>query len=530
MIVLNRLMISLAMGLIISLTSCHKVSTPQKPTQTLRTSLSFDVSSLDPRKGVDMTTQGIIRAIYAGLVYIDDDLNPTLDLAASYRVSDDFKTYIFFLRDCYWSDGSPVTARDFEESWKLALTPAYTSNCTNLFYLIKNAKQAFFGTVSIDDVGVRALDDKTLVVELEDPTPDFLKIVINSVFFPVHESIRYGTPDPTHLISSGPFCLKKYVFQDRIVLEKNHHYWQAEKIRLDEIDFAIIKDPETAVLMFEKGELDWLGEPLSRLSLDALPTLKTSGLLNWTEVAGTQWLFINTKKFPFSNINIRKALALAIDRTKIMRDILHLDNPSLPLGIIPKILKKEKWHPWFKDNDIALAKEYFNKGLEELNMTKADFPSITISTVSGPGYAKVVQAIQQMWKEAFGISVKSENMDGPVFVRKLYNLDYEIARTGWALQYDDAVNLLDTFKSKDMQPNFTAWENRDYIKETDAAFQSSEEEKWKHIEAAERLFFDEMPAIPFADATVAHLQKPYVKHVKVNHLFHIDFREAYLER
>jgi oligopeptide transport system substrate-binding protein len=501
-----------------------------KQKQILRTALTYDVNSMDPRIGSNMTSQSVIRSIFTGLVYLDKDLVPRLDLASSYRISNDSRTYIFFLRDCLWSDGSPITAKDFEESWKSALTPAFVSFNTNLFCFLKNGKKAFEGVLSVDQLGVHAIDEKTLVVELEEPNPSFLDVLTSSIFFPVHESMRYERGTHQSIVSSGPFRLKKYLLQDQIVLEKNPFYWQAEKTHLDEIQFFIIKDAATAMLLFEKKELDWLGEPTSRLSLDSIPALKAEGKLNWIDGAGLNWLFVNTKKAPYSNVNIRKALAYALDRTKIMRDVLHIDNVCPPLALIPKILKKEKWHPWFKDNDRARAQECFALGLKELGITIQEFPPIVISYVHDASYSKVVQAVQQMWQETLGVTVKSECSDGPVFSRKLFDLDYDIARSGWVLQYNDPGNLLDIFKYKKLQPNFSGWENPRYIQESNDAYKCSAEEKWRHLEAAEEIFFDEMPSIPLIDVSLAHLKQDYVKDVYVNSLHQINFRDAYIDK
>lgn len=512
------------------LASCQKSATPiQDRRQVIRTCLSADISSLDPRKGVDMASQGVVRMLFAGLAYLDQNLVPTLDLASSYRVSDDYKTYVFFLRDCNWSDGSPITAHDFEETWKTALTPAYSSANTNLFYFIKNAKKAYLGTVSIDQVGIQALDDKTLVVELEKPNPHFLNILINSVFSPVHKSMRYDRVNFNHLISSGPFTLKKYLVQNQIILVKNPQYWDADKIELQELDYFIIKDQGTALLMFEKEEVDWLGDPLTKLSSDAIPDLRKKGLLHVTEGAGTHWLFFNTKKFPYNNANIRKALSYAIDRKKILHDILHYDGATPPLGLIPKILKKEKWHPWFIDNDVKCAKESFAKGLKEMGITAEQFPVITINYATNMLWSTVLQAIQQMWIETLGVKVKNEGADSAIFVRNFSTQEFDIARMGWLMQYDDAVNLLDIFKYKNTQPNFTGWENPEYIRHAEALNNCSEAEKWEHIEAAEKIFFDEMPSIPMVDTIAFYLEHPYVKGVRVNHLFQIDFRWASIE-
>ena len=508
---------------------CQKAPKHPEHKQILRTCISADINSMDPRKGVDMLSQGVVRSLFAGLVYLDQDLIPQLDIASSYTVSDDYKTYIFFLKDCKWSDGSPITASDFEETWKSALTPAFSSGNTNLFYFIKNGRKAIHGTVSIDQVGIQALDDKTIKIELEKPHSHFLSVLTNSVFSPVHSSMRYTPLNYKHLISSGPFRLKNYLLQNQITLEKNPYYWNADQIRLQEIDYYVIKDQSTAFMMFEKGEIDWLGDPLMKISADAIPSLKAQGVLHGIEGAGTQWLFFNTNKFPLNNANIRKALALAIDRNKIIHDVMHLDNPP-PLGVIPRILKGKKWHPWFQDNDVENARKYFEKGLQELGITKADFPPITLNYAMNNLWTKVIQAIQQMWSENLGIQVKSEGTDLQIFIRKYYNNEHEIARLGWLMQYNDPVNLLDSFKFKNTQPNYTGWENAQYIQHADASYSCNEEKKWEHMEAAEKIFFDEMPSIPLVDVVALYVEQPYVKGVKVNYMFNIDFRWAYIDK
>lgn len=511
------------------LNACQKNPSNSSQHKILRTSLSTDVSSLDPRKGTDMATQGVIRMLFAGLVYLDQNLVPKLDLASSYQVSEDFKTYTFTLRESRWSDGSLITAHDFEQTWKTALTPAYTSFNTNLFHFIKNGKKAQLGTVSIDDIGVKALDDQTLRIELEKPNPHFLNILINSVFSPVHKSMRYDRVDFKHMVCSGPFKLKQYQLQNQIILHKNPHYWDARTIQLDELNYFIIKDQATALLMFEKKEIDWLGEPLIKISSDAVPDLQKKGLLHYVQGAGTHWLFFNTKKFPLNNVHIRKALTLAIDRHKLVADILHFEPSTLPLGLIPKILKKEKWHPWFRDNDINLAKEHFAKGLKELGISTTEFPSIKINYGTNALWSKVLQAIQQMWIENLGIHVNNEGTDAAIFIQKCSNHDFDIVRMGWLIQYNDLINLLEIFKYQNILPNVTGWENAEFVRHTEAISTSSESEKWEHVEAAEKIFFDEVPSIPLFDTTGIYIEQPYVKGVHVNHLFQIDFRWASID-
>jgi oligopeptide transport system substrate-binding protein len=281
--------------------------------------------------------------------------------------------------------------------------------------------------------------------------------------------------------------------------------------------------------MFEKKEVDWLGDPLIKIPSDAIPDLRSRGLLHSVAGAGTQWLYLNTKRFPYTNANIRKALSLAIDRKKILVDIMHFEKSSLPLGLIPQILKKEKWHPWFKDNDINHAKECFAKGLQELGITAQQFPVLTINYSTNALWSKVLQAIQQMWIENLGIRVNNVATDSAIFIQKLSNQDFEILRMGWLIQYNDPICLLELFKYKNIQPNFTGWESEEFIRHAEAMASSSEKEKWEHIEAIEKIFFDEVPSIPLMDTDGLYLEHPYVKGVRVNHLFQLDFRWASIE-
>jgi oligopeptide transport system substrate-binding protein len=508
---------------------CQKSEAQQKELKVLHTTLFTDVCSFDPRLGTDMLAQGVVRMLHSGLAHLDQERKTRLDLAESYTVSSDYKTYTFVLRDCLWSDGSKIIASDFEESWKAALTPAYASTCSNLFYFIKNAKRANDKEVGLDQVGVKAIDDKTLVVELERPHPNFLGIIMNSVFSPVHKSARNFPIDEKNLISSGPFCLKSHLLHDKITLVKNPNYWDAASVHLDQIDYLIIKDPATALMMFEKGQIDWMGEPLTRISTEAIPDLKQKGLLCTLPASGTQWLFFNTAKVPFNNPNIRKALALSIDRGKIQRDILYEDNPSPALGLIPRILKKERWHAWFADNDVATAKAYFAQGMKELGLRLEDLEPISLHFPLNPTWTKVLLAIQQMWEQNLGIKVKCEGCDGQIFFSEVYAARHHIARFGWIMQYDDMASLMETFKFKNKRPNCTGWENEDYIKHSDAAYTANIEERWSHIEAAEKIFFDEMPAIPVVDILLTYVQQPYLKGVLINDLFQVDFHWADIE-
>lgn len=521
---------SLAYFLVLCLLTACGVQDPPKssPKQVLRTCLKTDPPSMDPRVGVDALSDAVIRMLFDGLTYMDKEGKTALALADSYEVSSNYQIYKFWLKDAKWSDGTPLTAHDFELTWKGMLSPqAVAPNC-NLLYLIKNGRAAKKGEISTEEVGVHALDDKTLLIELEYPHTTFLDALTNCAFYPLHPKMREGTLNYHSYISSGPFQLKEYQFQNKIVIAKNPHYWNASSVHLDEVDFYIIRDESTALLMFRNGEVDWLGSSLGELSIEALPALREKKLLSVVPVAGTNWIEFNTQKFPFNNVHIRRALALAIDRKAIVDNIFHGEF-QVALSHIPKIQKKEEWHPFFQDNDIQEAKRIFAQGLKELNLSLKEFPVVTLIYNNADMWHKMVQAIQYQWSKVLGINVQIQGMDWGTYIARLWKKDFEIARFGWRVQYNDPANLLEVYKYKDFLNNHTGWENPLFTTYLDQALSCLEKSRWAFLDSAEKILMEEMPIAPICHVFSLFIQKDYVKYVYVSSLNTVDFRWAYIE-
>lgn len=500
-----------------------------KSKQILHTCLKTDPTSMDPRVGVDSVSDAVIRMLFDGLAYMGRTGKTELALAESFTVSPDYKTYTFYLKDTKWSDGTSLTAYDFEATWKGMLAPHAVAPNSNLLYLIKNGRAAKKGEIGVEQVGVYAKGDKELVVELENPHATFLDALTNCAFYALPSKMRESTQvNYADYVSCGPFKLKEYQFQNKIVISKNPYYWDASSIHLDEVQFYVIKDEATALLMFKKGEVDWLGSTLGGLGMDALPALREEGLLSIVPVAGTNWLEFNTEKFPFNNPHIRKALALAIDRKSIVENLFHNEYETA-LSQIPKIQKKDLWHPFFRDNDREASKMLFAQGLQELKISQKDFPVVTILYNNADMWHKMVQAIQQQWAETLGINVQIQGMDWGTYIARLWKKDFQIARFGWRIQYDDPSNLLEVYKYKDFLNNHTGWENPDFTKYIDKAASCIEKSRWAFLDSAEKILMEEMPIIPICHTFFLYVQKDYVKDVYVSFLNTADFRWAYLE-
>ncbi|MGE5196728.1 MAG: peptide ABC transporter substrate-binding protein [Anaerolineae bacterium] len=515
--------------------ACNKNERKQdRAKQILRTSLDSDLPNLDPRAKTDCISDNVMKMLFSGLVSYSQNNCITLEIAKSYKASSKYKTYIFSLKKTKWSDGTPLTAYDFEHSWKELLLTDFPGAAIDLLYLIKNAKKAKQGTCPLKKVGIKALDDYTLRIDLENSQPTFINILTHHTFYPIHSSMRgkiMRTKDlkSSELTCSGPFKLKEQAFQDQLVLEKNSFYWNAKQVRLDEIEFKMIKDEKTALLMFEQGLLDWLGSPFFEISSTSLQGLKQQGNLKTSQIAATRFLEFNVQRFPFDNASIRKALCYAIDRASLLQTILHVGEGALALGLIPPVVKEKHWHPFFQDHDIVRARAYFEKGLDELGITLEEFPKLTLLYPSSEPWHKIMQSIQQQWQDAFGIRCELESHDWKDLVGKLRSGDFEIGRYGWTLPYNDSSNLLELFKSASHPHNHTRWQHPEYIHFLDQARHTKAPSiRAESLEAAERLLMEEMPIIPLDYIARPSIQQPNLKGVVFD--FHgVDFRYVHFK-
>ncbi|WP_134698892.1 peptide ABC transporter substrate-binding protein [Ammoniphilus sp. YIM 78166] len=505
-----------------------------KAPQLLRLNINSEPPTLDPGLAEDSTSGTLIRQMFEGLTRIGEDENPHPAAAEKIDVSDDLKTYTFTIREnAKWSNGEPVTAYDFEFAWKRVLDPATAANYAYQLYVIKNAEK--FNKSEIKDVaevGIKATDERTLVVELENPTPYFLELTAFYTYMPVNKKVVEANKDWANdatdkYISNGPFKLDKWEHNNVAEIVKNDQYWDADKVHLDRISFVMIEDQATAFNMFESGELDWAGAPTSDLPTDAIPSLKDQGRLNIYPIAGTYWYKFQTENPPFNNAKVRKAFAYAIDRQSIIDNVTQA-NQLPAMGAVPPTmgLKEEGY---FKDHDVETAKKLLDEGLQELGMTK-DKLDITLSYNTNEGHQKIAQAIQDQWKQAFGIEVKLHNMEWKVYLEEMHKGNYQIGRMGWLGDFNDPINFLELYKDKLGGNNDTFWENAEFQRLLNES--ASEEDPAKRdqlLAQAEQILMDEMPIAPIYFYTKSYVKDDKVKGVMLHGLGDVDYKYAYIE-
>ena len=308
------------------------------------------------------------------------------------------------------------------------------------------------------------------------------------------------------LVSNGPFILHKVESQSLIVLQKNVSFWQQEQIRLAGISIYIIPNDMTALEMFERKELDWLGGHLSAIPPDALPSLQER--LHYFPIAASTFCTFNTERIPFSNENIRKAFNLATDRVEIAREIFPT-NQIFASRYIPPALCDGKNRILFPPFNPRLARDHLTKGLQELNTT---ITSVTIHYRHGTIDEKLAQILKEMWETTLGLEVKLRQTDGKTHKDCLHKRNYEIALSSWIAQYPDPMNILERFKNRSNAKNYCSWEDPEFTSLLELAKKTMDPlERLSLLEKAEELLADQVPIIP-----LYHWSNPSLAHSRLH--------------
>ncbi len=506
-------------------------SSKQMQGQILRINLGEEPQTLDPRKARDLRDQTVMRLLFEGLTRINRAEKPELALAKDVETSADLKTYTFHLRPSKWSNGEAVTADDFAYAWKKILDPQFPADYAFQLYVLKNAKAAKQGLVSLDEVGIQVVDPLTLKLDLEQPTPYLMELLASPFFFPVNKKLDEANPNwmqkVSTFVSNGPFVLSEWKHQDLLKVKKNDVYWDKNAVALNEINFFMVRE-ETEFKMFEKQEIDWAGSPLSILPVDALEELKKSDLLHVKPILGTSFLRTNVERAPFNHAWIRWAFALAIDRKAIVEHVLR-GNQIPATGIVPNSLNLQK-EPYFQDADAKMARALFEATLNHLGWKKEKLPEITLTYVQLERNHLVAQALQQQWFEAFGIRVRLEAIEKKVYLDRLAKQDYQLSTGSWLADFNDPINFLETFKYKKASTNNTLWENPSYVQLLDrSGVLADVEERRQTLSQGEQILIDEMPVIPIFHFTLLYVKKPTLKDVVLTSMGNIDFKWAHFE-
>lgn len=492
-------------------------------------------ASLDPHIATGVPEHHIMSSVMEGLVLKDrKSLEPRPGVAESWTISDDGRIYTFKLRDdARWSNGDPHIANDYVWSWWRALQPALGNQYAYMLFPIKNAKRYYDReTEDFGDVGVKALDQRTLQVTLTNPTPYFLQLLDHYSLFPVHQATieKFGKADQRgtrwsyegNLVSNGPFKLDEWKINRHITVTRNLHYWDNDNVALNGIVFKPVENTVTEERMFRAGQL----HVTSNVPADKISTYRKS---NSTELKiapylGTYFYRLNIKTPQLQDRRVRRALGMAIDREKLVENITkggqipaYTMTPPGTMGYYPT-------------STLAFDPEGAKNLLSEAGYPNGEgFPAIEILYNTNEGHRKIAVALQEMWKDYLNIDIKLLNQEWKVYLATESAGDYQISRGGWIGDYVDPNNFLDMFLCGGGN-NRTGWCNEEYdrlILEV-APSQSSHEERLAVFQQAETMLLDDMPIIPVYTYTSVKLVDSSVENLDGNIMNQAMYKDIYL--
>ena len=455
--------------------------------------------------------------------------------AESWSISDDGKEYIFKLnKNAKWSNGDPVTADDFVWSWKRILTASLGSQYPDMLYYLEGAYEYHNGEIdNFDEVGIKALDSNTLKVNLKNPTPFFIGLLSHYSTWPVHKEtvLKHGDIDdrngewtrPGNFVCNGPFQLKTWELNNKIVVEKNPHYYDASMVRLNEIHYYPVSNVMTEDRMFRAGQLHLTSSmPTQKCPIyieEKNPNLKIDPYM------GTYFYRINTENETLSDVRVRKALAYSIDRQLLVDKVTQC-------GQIPAYSFTPPGSNGYQPSteipyDPVLAKQL----LAEAGYSSDNpFPKLEILFNTNEGHRKVALAIQQMWQNELGIQVELVNQDWKVYLSREMVGDFQISRAGWIGDYEDPNTFLDLMRPN-RGNNKTGWENMDFDALVEEANTINDQDKrYELLNEAEKILIDNMPIIPLYTYVRVYQLSPDVKGFNPHILDHHHPKFIYLER
>lgn len=471
--------------------------------QTLRYNLGADPLTLDPQLNSATEASHIINNVFEGLMR-EKDGEVVPGIAESYTLSEDGLVYTFTLRDATWADGQPVTAGDFEFAWKRGANPATASEYMYLFESanILNAGAIAKGEKSIDELGVKAIDDKTLEVTLSAPTDYFLGLTGFATLMPVREDMvddeGAWAKDPAKYIGNGPFKMSEYKMGDQIVLVKNENYWNAENVNLEKIVMYMIVDESTAHTRYTAGELD-VNE---LIPTDEIPTLIAEDPTFYImPKIGTYYYAFNMNNEALKDARVRQALSLAINREQIVKEVTK-GGQKVAYGFMPEGITDNEGKSFTETagdyginpkGDVEKAKALL---AEAGYPDGAGLPEIEILYNTSESHKLIAEAMQEMWKQNLGINVKLTNQEWAVFQETTNNNAFDsLARRGWIGDYNDPQTMLEIFESTNTQ-NIGRYSSETFDTEMQLSRETMGAERMEHLYKAHDILMEDMPIIP----------------------------------
>lgn len=471
--------------------------------------------TLDPQRATGVTENKVISALIEGLItYHPSDSNlPEPGVAERWEAELNHTVWTFYLReDAKWSNGDPVTAEDFLYSYRRMLDPSFPGEYSQMLYVLENAEAYKTGRIErFEEVGVEAVDERTLRFRLVGPTPHFLSMLKHYSWYPVHsETVEAhgGISDMSgawtqegNFVGNGAFVMTEWRPDQYIRVSASPTYWDRERMELEEIYFFPITDANTEKRMFDSGRL----HVTSTVPTNDIPNLlrEMPDRIHIDDYLGTYFYRLNVTREPLDDPLVRQALALAIDREAVVERVALGQQEPAVAYVPPGFAGYEN------PTTVGYDPERARALLAEAGYPGGEgFPELYLLFNTSEGHRKIAESVVAMWNEELGINLQLENKEWKVYLDAQSHLDYDISRSGWIGDYMDPITFLEMFTTGNGN-NDTGWSNAEYDQQIQAAFRSvSEEAHYEHLQAAEAILMEELPVVPLYWYTRIYLKDP----------------------
>ena len=497
----------------------------------LNVMVEVEVESLDPQVATDGTSFEVIANYTDGLTQMDADGAAIPAIAESWDVSEDGTVYTFHLReDANWSNGEPVTANDFVFAWQRAADPALASEYSYMLSdigQIKNAAAIIAGEMDKSELGVKAIDDKTLEVTLEVPVSYFLSLMYFPTFYPVNQAFFEGLADgtfgtsPETVLSNGAFVLTSYEPAAlSFSLTKNANYYDAAKVQLDGLNYQVIKDSQQAYMSYQNGDLD-----IVMLSGDQVEQVEGDPELNITGAGYLWYLTLNMHDVPaLNNQNMRLALSNAVNRASIVGDVVKDGSVATYTAVPPQFAAGPDGSDFSADqtmfsdvcaDDAAKAAEYYEAAKAELGTDTFEFELLVEDQTETQNVAAVIK--DQVEKALPGVTLNIKVEPKKQRVADIQDGNYEVCLTRWGPDYADPMTYLNMWITG-CSNNYGLWSNADYdalIADcTTGAYVTDAEARWNAMYDAEKIVMDQAVIVPLYTKANANMIKTGVEGIE----------------
>ncbi|MEB6342352.1 peptide ABC transporter substrate-binding protein [Mammaliicoccus sciuri] len=511
-----------------------------KSDETLDLQINGDIPTMDSAMATDGLSFDMFFQTMEGLYTLDKDDKAIPAVAkGDPKITNDGKKWTIKLRDdAKWSNGDPVTAHDFVFAWRKVVDPDTASEYAYILYDIKNAEEINSGDKKPEELGVKAVDDHTLEFELTKSLPYYKELLSFGTFMPQNEKFvkkqgdKYGTTVKTTLYN-GPFKMTEWKTDDKVTLEKNDDYWDKDKVKLNKVNYKVVKEASTAVNLYETNKLDIVDLPAEQVK-----KYKDDKAFNTELDTVTYYFKLNEDTVPeFKNEDFRLAFAKAIDKEAYVKN--NLNNGSIPTdNFVPKDFVKDSKGKEYQDGvkntnqyNVKEAKEHYEKAKKALGKDKFTIELMTYDKDTAKRDAEYFK--EQLEKNLDGVTIKIKQQPFKQKLDLVSKGEYEMSLENWIPDYPDPMTFLELYVT-DGSHNNTGWSNKEYdsiIKAADSSLASNPDKRLSELQRAESMLLNEAGIVPLYQVGVAQLQKPNVKNV-VNHQFGgvSTLKEAYIEK